>query len=100
MSVTAFLPVYKISASYVVKQGRVWTPLEHMLLRRLSAQSATSAELAKLASVSINLVVEALIELMTAGWIQMHSDDGRVVFSATISGKGASALEALPQEWR
>jgi phosphatidylserine/phosphatidylglycerophosphate/cardiolipin synthase-like enzyme len=100
MSVAVYFPLYKVSTSYIVRQGRVWTPLEHMLLRRVSKRASASLDLARDAAVPINLVIEALIELLSAGWVQIRSGTEGVLFEATPSGKRAAESDSLPMDWQ
>jgi hypothetical protein len=94
-SATIYLPVYKVKVDYIVRQGRGWSPFEHMVLWRLTQGRATSLELAQLASVPLRLVVECLIELMGANWVDVHTGGDKVSFEATAAGHKAAQLKQL-----
>ncbi|WP_076860962.1 phospholipase D-like domain-containing protein [Bradyrhizobium mercantei] len=98
--VTVYVPIYKVRADYIVKQGRTWSAFEHMVLWKLAQERATSVELAELSGVPLRLVVECLIELIGVGWVDIHASSGRVAFEATASGKKAAALKKLPEDTR
>jgi hypothetical protein len=97
---TAYVPVYKVKADYLVRQGRTWSAFEHMVLWRLAQSRATSIELAELSGVPLRLVVECLIELIGAGWIDIHASTSDVSFEATSAGTKAAELKKLPEETR
>jgi hypothetical protein len=84
--VVAYVPVFKLRADYIVRQGRTWSAFEHMVLWKLAQQRATSLELAELAGVPLRLVVECLIELIGAGWVDIHTSGNVVAFEATTTG--------------
>jgi hypothetical protein len=98
--VVAYVPVFKVKADYIVRQGRTWSAFEHMVLWKLAQQRATSLELAELAGVPLRLVVECLIELMSASWVDIHTGGNAVAFEATAAGKKASELRKLPEDTR
>jgi len=96
-SVTVYLPVYKLKVVYIVRQGRSWSAFEHMVLWRLAHGRATSLELAELSGVSVRLVVECLIELMSASWVDVHTGGSSVSFEATPAGRKAAELTQLKE---
>jgi phosphatidylserine/phosphatidylglycerophosphate/cardiolipin synthase-like enzyme len=100
MRVIAYVPIFKLKADYIVRQGRTWSAFEHMVLWKLAQQRATSPELAELAGVPLRLVVECLIELIGAGWVDIHTSSNVVAFEATDAGKKASELKKLPEDTR
>jgi hypothetical protein len=99
MTKTVFFPIFKVSTKYVVRRGRIWTPLEHMLLKRLDRSPLGSLDLARLANLPVNLIIQALIELLEARWIQIISTNAGVLFEATESGRTVSTADDLPQDW-
>lgn len=99
-SVSVYVPVYKVKADYIVQQGRNWSPFEHMVLWQLAQKRATSLELAEQAGVPVRLVVECLIELMNAGWVDVRTGGNAVSFEATLRGRKAAELISLPRATR
>jgi hypothetical protein len=96
--IVAYIPVYKVKADYIVLRGRTWSAFEHMVLWKLSQQRASSIELGELAGVPLRLVIECLIELIRAGWVDIHTSGNTVAFEATAAGKKASVLTKLPED--
>ncbi|TPM02120.1 hypothetical protein [Mesorhizobium sp. B2-3-10] len=99
MTSTVCIPIFKVSTKYMVRRGRIWTPLEHLVLYRLAQSPTTSIGLAQSAKLPVNLVIQALIELMGARWVQLNSTADGVMFEATHSGKEVLKDPVLPQDW-
>jgi hypothetical protein len=53
-----------------------------------------------MAGVPVRLVVEAIIELMGASWIDVHSSGKEVSFEATESGRKVAEMPKLPEDMR
>jgi hypothetical protein len=100
VSVVAYLPVFRVAFAYQVKQGRSWTPLEHMLLWRLAEGKNPSEALAREAGLPPRLIVEALINLMKAGWAQVGGSGDRLLFEASDLGRRVLKSRALPPDTR
>lgn len=92
-----YLPVYRTAVSYTVSFGRRWSILEHLVLLELTKARRSLAELSDMTSLPERLVVEALINLMRANWIEVRSSAG-VLFQATAAGKRRAEDEALPPQ--
>jgi hypothetical protein len=93
---TFFLPLLKIGVAYAVSAGRRWSVLEHMLLAELAREQHTVAELASLANLPPRMIVEALIALLRANWIEVRADGKGVRFSATPIGMKRVEDDDLP----
>lgn len=94
---TAFyLPVLKIGVAYAVSAGRRWSILEHMLLAELANEQHSVAELARLANLPSRMIVEALIALLRANWIEVRADNRGTRFSATPVGRKRVARTIFP----
>jgi hypothetical protein len=91
-----YVPLYRNAVSYLVNIGRRWSLLEQLLLIELGDRRRTVKELALLASLPERLIVEALINLMQAGWIEVVSTGDTVVFDTTVIGKRRSSEPDLP----
>ncbi|WP_050991071.1 phospholipase D-like domain-containing protein [Bradyrhizobium genomosp. I (2014)] len=92
-----YVPVYRMSVSYLYSFGRRWSILEHMLLIESVAAKRSASDLAAMANVPHRLVVEALINLLRANWIEVRSDNGKVYFAATPAGQRHAKEESLPE---
>lgn len=90
------VPVLQGKRRFHFEKGRPWSVLEHLLLAALVKTKVTAKELAVQADVPQRLVVEGLIRLMRAGWIQMHQQSGAVTFEATHEGVVAALTDELP----
>jgi hypothetical protein len=96
--VTVYVPVFKMAVGYVVSFGRRWSVLEHLLLIELAGQRHSVAVLATQVSLPERLVIEALINLLRAGWIEVRSTESGVQFGATAAGRRRATEESLPEE--
>lgn len=96
MSVQVFVPVFKVGVAYLVRQGRVWTNLEHALLWSLAQGPASLDELVKLSDMPVRLVIQAMLELMARGWVSLNTAGDRVRFEATASGAEVAPKAFLP----
>jgi hypothetical protein len=67
------------------------------LLWECAASKRTTLELAVAANVPRRLVVEALINLLRANWLEVRSEGGKVSFAATPSGKKRAGEKNLPE---
>ncbi|NEK20605.1 phospholipase D-like domain-containing protein [Rhizobium leguminosarum] len=92
-----YLPLYRMAVSYAFSFGRRWSIIEHMLLVETTVTKRTALELAVSASLPHRLVVEALINLLRANWIEVRSDDSRVYFAATAAGRRRATEKTLPE---
>ena len=92
-----YLPVYRIAVSYLYSFGRRWSILEHMLLVESATYKRSAAELAETANVPQRLVIEALINLLKANWIEVRSDNDAVLFAATPAGQRRANERTLPE---
>jgi cardiolipin synthase len=95
-----YVPIYKVRADYMVRQGRVWSALEHMVLWKLAHERANSLALAELAGVPLRLIVECVIELIKAGWVTIYTSSDSVSFEATEWGQKVAAMNRLPENTR
>lgn len=91
-----FLPVLRTAVTYNVSYGRRWTILEQMLLLELVVERRTVAELAAAADLPDRLIVEALINLLRANWIEMRASNTGAFFAVTPAGKRRAAEANLP----
>jgi hypothetical protein len=93
-----FVPLFRTAISYTVSFGRRWSILEQMLLLELAQSRRSVAELVALCDMPDRLVIEALINLLRATWIEVRSTESGVIFAATAAGKHRVAEEELPSE--
>ncbi|WP_262299008.1 phospholipase D-like domain-containing protein [Microvirga sesbaniae] len=87
-----------MAVSYTVSVGRRWSLLEQLLLVELATSRRSMPELTQLTGMPDRLIVEALINLLRANWVEVRSTEAGVFFSATGAGKRRAADEILPAE--
>lgn len=83
----AFIPLLRTGANYWVNVGRGWSVLEHMLLLALAKNGRTVDELSATASLPGKLVIEALINLLRANFIEIRASGEQLSFQATPLGR-------------
>ena len=86
------LPLFKIELSYLVRHGRRWTALEHLLLWTLSQEPCSLADLCRHSAMPERIVVEGLINLLKVGWIELTTIDHggvnrAILFTANTRGR-------------
>ncbi|WP_175949732.1 phospholipase D-like domain-containing protein [Burkholderia vietnamiensis] len=96
MSVRVAIPVYYSSLKLHIEKGRQWNAVEHMLLFAVWREPLTGRQLADLSNAPLRLVVEVMIRLMRAGWVELSSEDGGDQFRATAAGQAVVENENLP----
>jgi hypothetical protein len=95
------VPVLQGKRKFHFDKGRPWSVLERVVLVALAHEDMTASELARQANVPRRLIVESLIRLMRAGWIQMVEGNTGVIFQPTQSGLlAAAASDELPSVTR
>jgi cardiolipin synthase len=96
MSVRIAIPVYYSTLKLHIEKGRQWNAIEHMLLYAVWRAPLTGRQLADLSNTPIRLVVEVMIRLMRAGWVELTSENDCDQFRATAAGKAVVDRESLP----
>jgi hypothetical protein len=91
-----YVPVFKMACSYSVSFGRRWSIVEHLLLVEVSRGRRTLEQLCSLAKLPPRLIIEALGNLLRAGWIEVRSSDDATIFRTTPSGARRASESALP----
>jgi cardiolipin synthase A/B len=96
-AVRVAIPVYKGKRRFHLDKGRPWSVVEHMMLAALARRGAQSAAtLAADSALSHRLVLEVLIRLMRAGWVQVSQGKEGLLFSVTTQGASLVGREELP----
>jgi hypothetical protein len=92
MIVRALVPLYRLEVNYLVRHGRRWSALEHLLM--WACESPRSAQqLALQTDMPVRLISEGLVNLLRVGWVDLRSSDGGNTFSATAAGIAAAAKQ-------
>jgi hypothetical protein len=82
------LPLYRLDVDYVVRHGRRWSALEHLILWACR-EPVSAQELAARSDVHVRLVSECLVNLLRSGWVEFHASAKGNTFSSTEAGKEA-----------
>lgn len=84
------IPLYRLDVAYLVRRGRRWSVLEHLLL--WACRNPMSAkDLATETAMPMRLVSESLVNLLRAGWVELRASAAGNVFAATTAGIAAAA---------
>ena len=79
-----------------ILRSQKWGAIDLMVLMSLIDKPKTSQQLSIDSFLPRQLVVEILIPLMRAGWIEIINSDNEFLFSLTDRGIAVSANEELP----
>lgn len=80
------VPVLHGRRRFHFDKGRPWSIIEHLLLVALINNAATAGELAERGNIPQRVVIEVLIRLMRAGWVEILQRATGVSFQATQKG--------------
>jgi hypothetical protein len=90
------VPVSVGSVTIYAAKGRRWSVIEHLLLDAVRQKPRGAAELATLARLPVRVIVEAMINLMRFGWVELLSTGANSVFAATPGGRDNVDRDELP----
>jgi cardiolipin synthase A/B len=95
-SVLVGIPILKDARRFHVLKGRRWTIFEHIVLEALAKQDWSISELVEASDLPRRVVIEILIRLMRAGWVQLTPRADSVIFAATSRGRLNATQPELP----
>jgi cardiolipin synthase len=90
------VPVSVGSATIYAAKGRRWSIVEHLLLDAVRQEPRGAMELATLARLPVRVIVEAMINLMRVGWVELVAKGANSVFAATRGGRANVDRDELP----
>ena len=90
------IPVFRGKRRFHLLKGRPWSPVEHLILQALAKEPRTAAALANQSALPKRLVIEALIRLMRADWVELSPQTAGTLFRATADGRDKASLDELP----
>src|SRR5258706_1785200 len=90
------IPVLRGKVMVLVDKGRPWSVIEHLILEALAKREWTASDLAQSAKLPRRVVVESIIRLMRAGWVDMAPATGSISFQANPYGIAAATKAELP----
>ena len=95
-SVDLALPLLVGTVTVHVAKGRRWSVVEHLLLDAVCRRPRSAEELSEAAGLPERMVVEAFINLMRAGWVELQTQQSRSVFVPTPGGLAVVGAGELP----
>lgn len=90
------VPVLRGKRRFHFDKGRPWSVVEHAVLAALVDKPRRASELAAESGLPRRLVVELLVRLMRAGWVELAQQGDGVIFSASARGTAAAREDELP----
>jgi hypothetical protein len=90
------IPVFKDGRRFHLEKGRRWTLVEHILLEALAKSDWNIADLTAKSALPRRVVIEVIIRLMRAGWVELRVTASGVQFSTTPTGRLYATREELP----
>ncbi|MEY9365225.1 cardiolipin synthase [Bradyrhizobium yuanmingense] len=90
------IPVLQGRRKFHFDKGRPWTVLEHLLLCELDRGPTSVHALRERACIPERVIIEALIRLMRAGWVEMMQSPAAVHFQITPEGQVVKEYDQLP----
>lgn len=95
-SIRVAIPVYRGKCKFHLEKGRRWSIVEHLVLAALVEKPQGVTELSEAGHMHQRLVIEILIRLMRAGWVELQSSPSEIIFAASVAGTAAAAKAELP----
>lgn len=90
------VPVIKDTRKVHIEKGRRWSVFEHGVLEALARKDYTLEELETFANMRARIIVEIVIRLMRAGWVELAVAKEKTLFRATSYGRLNATLPELP----
>ncbi|MDF9895350.1 UNVERIFIED_ORG: hypothetical protein OKW25_004497 [Pseudomonas vranovensis] len=90
------VPFHFEQQRFKILKGQRWGAIDHLLLQEIVKSKTSASELARLSCLPKRLVIEILIPLMKAGWLELIKSDSAYLFKATSRGEAVAKLEQLP----
>jgi phosphatidylserine/phosphatidylglycerophosphate/cardiolipin synthase-like enzyme len=90
------IPLFRGKRKFFLDKGRPWSVVEHLILAALAETPRSAAEVAKEGRLPHRLVIEVVIRLMRAGWVELNETSKGSCFRATAAGRKAAGLDELP----
>lgn len=84
------IPLYRLDINYIVRHGRRWSVLEHLVLSACE-KPMSAQELARRTQMPMRLISECLVNLLRVGWVDLRGSASGNLFSTTAAGLAASA---------
>jgi cardiolipin synthase len=90
------IPVFRGRRKFHLDKGRSWSVVEHIVLTALAQQPRSAAQLSADGNLPRRLVIEVLVRLMRAGWVEFSQTKEGVTFRASPRGAVIANADDLP----
>jgi len=90
------VPFHFEQQRFKILKGQRWGAIDHLLLQEIVKSKTSASELARSSCLPKRLIIEILIPLMKAGWLELIKSESSYFFQATTRGKAVANLEQLP----
>jgi len=90
------VPVFKYRLKLHLDKGRPWSVVEHVILQALGSKPWTIGELESSSSLPRRIVIESVVRLMRAGWVEFSSSKEAMRFTSTSLGLTVAHGAELP----
>ncbi|EPK7409163.1 phospholipase D-like domain-containing protein [Klebsiella aerogenes] len=90
------LPLYRGVAHLRIEKGEQWSDIEHMVLFSVFRERSTLQRLKEETRLSQSMLIEILIRLMRAGWIELLEEKPVILFCITDYGLSVVVKDKLP----
>lgn len=90
------VPVFKYRLKLHLDKGRPWSVVEHVILQALGSKPWTISELESESNLPRRIVIESVVRLMRAGWVEFLSSKEAIRFASTALGLAVAHEAELP----
>lgn len=90
------LPLLRGKRRFHLLKGRPWSIVEQLVLQALIQRPSSVADLVSESNLPRRVIIEMIVRLMRAGWVQVESTARGQVFSPTVAGERVGERDELP----
>lgn len=90
------VPVFKYRLKLHLNKGRPWSVVEHVILQALGSKPWTIGDLEAASNLPRRVVIESVVRLMRAGWVEFSSSKAAMRFASTALGLAVAHEAELP----
>ena len=90
------VPVFKYRLKLHLDKGRPWSVVEHVILQALGSKPWTIGDLETESTLPRRIVIESIVRLMRAGWVELSSSKEAMKFASTQLGLAVAHEAELP----
>jgi len=90
------VPVSRGKRRFHLDKGRSWTVIEHLILTAVTSADKSADELVRESDLPRTVILESIIRLMHAGWVELLQGPKEISFRATAAGLDVVDRDELP----